>query len=327
MADEDVTIDIPADDTAVVVETADKDEKVVKVEQKDEGIEELKGQLKTFQERAEEEKRARERSDALARQRTEEAASARAEADKATTRASDNEESAIDNAINAAKAEADAAERDYQAAFEAGDSKKLAETQRKISRAESRLVQFEGAKADLEARKLEPKPERQERKVETQGDPFESAIARASPRAQSWLREHKEYVTDPKLNKKAAAAHNMAEAEGYIPDSDAYFDFCEKFLGLKEEPKQEQVKPTRTRTAMPAAPVSRDGSNPTNGNYANQVVLTPGEQRAAMETIIWNYTDPKIGAVKGEPIGLKEYARRKSAMTKEGRYDRSMTDQ
>jgi hypothetical protein len=42
-------------------------------------------------------------------------------------------------------------------------------------------------------------------------------------------------------------------------------------------------------------------------------------------TLVWNYDDPsgKAKFKKGEPIGIREMARRKSLMTKEGRYDRS----
>jgi hypothetical protein len=133
-------------------------------------------------------------------------------------------------------------------------------------------------------------------------------------------------VTDPVKNRKANIAHLKAVDEGIQPDTQEYFDYCETELGLKEAKPNE--KPTRTK-AMAAAPVSREGGPITSGKLSpTQVTLTPGEQQRAMDgTLIWNISDAKTGAVKGEPIGLKEFARRKQIMEKEGRYDRSYTDQ
>ena len=119
----------------------------------------------------------------------------------------------------------------------------------------------------------------------------------------------------------------MARAEGYIPDTPGYFDFCEKFLGYKEA-EQAPVKATqqRTRTAMAAAPV-RNASSQSNGNLGEgQVVLTKGEQEAATDgTLVDNYDDPKGKFKKGDADRLREMARRKLAMTKAGAYDRTPT--
>lgn len=335
MADEELTIEIPADEleTGKPVE-GEKPEKKVAEKPKDEGIDELKAQYATIQQRADAERQARERSDAAAEQARQETARTREELAKSREEVVESNASAIDNAISAASTEREAAKREYASAMESGDWVKAADAQDKIAGAAARMVRLEEAKTDIETRKAEPKPEpRQEQRPQVPADPVEAAIAGLSPRSQAWLREHKEFVTDPKKNMKANAAHNMAVSEGHIVDSDSYFDFCERFLGIKEDP--EVVDPPKlaprpkTRTAMPAAPVSRDNSSPTNGSLGgSQVILTPGEQRAATDgSVVWNVTDEKIGAVKDQPVGLREYARRKAAMTREGRYNSSMTDQ
>ncbi len=190
------------------------------------------------------------------------------------------------------------------------------------------MVRLEEGKADLEARKVEP-PKEPQRTQEPPADPFEAAIAQSAPKAQEWLRAHPEYVTNQKLSLKAAAAHNDALAEGLTANSDEYFDHCERFLGLKKDEGNGAAKPApqpRTRT-MPAAPVSREGASMNGELTPSQVKLSPGEQRAAVDgSVTWSYSDPKTGAIKGEPVGLKEYARRKMIMQKEGHYDRSFTD-
>ena len=189
---------------------------------------------------------------------------------------------------------------------------------------------------DRVAKEVTERPAPTERRPVTQESQFEHTISAASPRAQKWLREHPEYVTDQKLNQKANAAHLNAMAEGFIPDTDAYFDYCERALGMKtEDPKpstngaKPEAKPAQVRDKpMVSAPVSRSGVLLDGSLSPSQVVLSAGEQKAATDgTIVWNQDNPKTGAKKGDPIGLKEYARRKSSMTKDGLYDPSFTNQ
>lgn len=334
-----VQIDAPEDAVVVTQETPPKD-KIIDPPRRaapdDDGTDALRAQLKAQEDaRAAESQRATRAEAEVIRQRE---AVERAQADlvKERGRAADSESSAMESAIAAAQSEADAAARDYQSAFEAGDSGRATEAQRKMARAEARVIHFQGAKADLEVRKAET-PERpqeqprQERPAPV--DQLETAIANMSPRSGAWLRKHREFFDDEVKNAEANLAHKKALKEGFIPDSDAYFDRCEQLLGLKEDeldesPQQQQPrKPTR-KPAMPAAPVSRDAS-PSNGNLGHgQVVLTPGEQRAAQDgTVVWNADDPSGKFKKGDPVGLKEYARRKAAMQGEGRYAGNYTEQ
>ncbi len=312
MADADLIVEIPVEP---VVEGKSETKTVEVIEP----VEDLKQQLAELTRKS-------QATEADAAQARRDADTARAEAAKrgeevakVRTELTESNLSAVDSAIQAAQAEAEGFGRDQQKALEAGEWATATDLGRKAARAEARAVRLEEGKADLEARKAEtPKVER-----ETEAKPadaFEQAISNSTPRAQKWLRDHPTFVTDPALNRKANIAHLEALDAGHVLDSDAYFDFCEQKLGLKETPKANSKTETRTR-ALPSAPVSRD-SSPSGGQLsATQVTLTPGEQaRATDGTITWNYTDAKMGAVKGQPVGLKEYARRKAAMTKEGRY-------
>lgn len=327
MQDE-VVIEIEPDVTdkeVVVVEEPAKKVETVKVEP----VADLKKQYEDMKRTSEADKAARAHAETVAHQSIQEAAKANDELTKARGEVVDSAMSAIETGLAAAQGEADAAEAEYASAFEAGDGKRMGAAQRKIARAEAKIQRLDEGKNDLEIRRAEAKIEKPEKTQERQQqpDPFERVLSSVTPRSAEWLRAHPEFVKDERLNKKANAAHNMALSEGHVADSDSYFDYCEKFLGLK---KDEVVK-TETKpraTVMTSAPVSREAVSMNGELSPTQVKLTPGEAKAATDgTIVWNHTDPKVGAVKGEPVGHREYARRKLAMEKQGLYDGNYTNQ
>lgn len=334
MADpEEITIELPVDEPElepvekqIDLAAPDKPEPKAAVEPPvaaDKIVEDLKSQMRSASEAHTQERAARERAETEARRAREEVKQARGEA-------VESQITAVENAIAAEKSTIASGRREYTAALASADYEKAAEINEQIALATARMVRLDEGRGDLEARKAQPDPaprERQEPRREAPApaaDPFEQTIASVSPRAQAWLRAHPEFVTDQKQALRAGAADSMAVSEGHVRDSDAYYDYCERFLGLKsEEPAPKPAPTQRTRTAMPAAPVSRDAS-PSGGSLrTTQVVLSPGEQRTATDgTIVWN-TGPK----RGEPIGLQEMARRKAAMTKDGAYDRAYVNQ
>ena len=243
---------------------------------------------------------------------------------QARTEAAESTKTTIESGIAAAKAEAQAAQESLTAAGEAGDWKALAQAQRRLSRAEAELVQLETAKDALPTR-AEPKSE--PRQHQAPNDPVEAFINSRTAPTQAWLRAHRDYLTDPKKNAKMQAAHFDAEAEGIPLDSPQYFEHVEKFLGLRkpemteQKPNggQQQQQQSQRRPTAPVAPVTSSGGGMSGG--ATEVRLTAEEARAATDgTIVWNWDDPKGRFKKGDPVGLSEYARRKAAMTKEGRY-------
>jgi len=98
-------------------------------------------------------------------------------------------------------------------------------------------------------------------------DPVEQFASQLSPRSAAWVRAHPQCVTDPRLQQKMIAAHNIAVADGIPADSDDYFQFVEDTL--KISPKRQEAQesamsdasaPVQRRTAPPATPVSRSGT-------------------------------------------------------------------
>ncbi len=217
----------------------------------DEPVEDLRKQLQTLKEADAAKDAALATAQAEARQRAQEVENARRERDAALTGKVTSDASAIESAITAEKQAMASAKAAKIAAYQAGDFDKAADADELMATAAARLSRFEEAHEEIKSR-IE-KPVTQERKP-AQADAFEQSISNVTPRAQAWLRAHPEFVTDTKLNNKAAAAHNMAKSEGHVVDSDAYYDFCERFLGLKKDESEPEPKPKPTRTKpMPSA--------------------------------------------------------------------------
>lgn len=298
----------------------------------------------------------KKRADAEARA-NQVAAHERARADAATREATearatvaDRELDTIVSGIAAAQAEAEAAEAAWAAAAEAGDFKKQAEANKKLSLATSRQTQLEIAKGDLETRRANlPGGSADVRRTEPvrSADPFEDHLRNFTPRTADWMREHREWVSDPRKNAKLIGAHHMAVGDGFAPDTDEYFAHVEKTLGIgqAEDPPPPQrngagngqVKPAR-RVSPPVAPVNGSAGAHSSGagenRGRNEVRLTAGEAKAATDgTIVWNKgnVDEKGEVIKegdpriGKPIGVQAYARRKQALEKGGYYDKSYT--
>ena len=290
--EEEVIVEIEKEEPEVVKAQETKPEP--KQEAADEGVEVIRAQVKEYEEKLEAERAEKE----AARQRAE---AAEKEAAQAKTRVSESEFEALNSAISVVDTEREQAKRELKDAMEKGDFDGVVAANEKLSLAVTNLEKLKEGKLALERSK-----------VEIQSDPVEGYIQRFSKRSQDYLRKNMDYVRDPVKNKKLIAAHYEAEAEGYTPDTDAYFKFLDDKLS---PPKEKKVSENRS---APAAPVSRgsDTISTSSSESSSVVKLTPGEARAATDgSIVWN-----TGAKKGEPIGVKEYARRKAIMMKNGSY-------
>ena len=339
---------IDADPSLAAIATEEKPKVVIEEKAKtgpaaDDPVESLKGQLSTLQKR--DETRERELADArrIATEAEQRANAATNEATAAKTEVVETQYDTVVNGIASAQSEADTAEQAYQAAFTAGDAVAASKAQRKISEAVSRLGRLEEAKADLEAvsKRTEKPAEGQRTQQQTTqrtaqtGDAVESFLATRTPKTAQWLRDHSDLATalamrvtgrgtsdQNKLGARLTAAHNMAEADGLEADTPEYFESIEKFIGLKKEATKQQ---SQRRPGAPTTPVSHSGGG-TNGGGV-EVKLTQGEAKAATDgiTLVWNYDDPsgQKRFKKGDAIGIQEAARRKLAMQKDGRYDKT----
>ncbi len=356
MADKVLTIDVPDDDLVGIADAGNQDRVPPKKTEgaggdADLGIDLLKDQVATLSKEREEDRKKveaaqRDARDAQERARLQqqETVRARREADSARTEGIDAQRVAIDNAIAAAKSAGDSAESEYAAAFEAGDAKKAATAQRKIAKAEAELSQLEAGKAALPERAATTTGRaeadagrgdrsddtgRREPQPQTEDERIDAYIRQFSAPAQRWLREHRECVTNRARNLAVMAADEEAVEQGLKRDSAEYFEYIDRRMGYAKDTSggngSDQDRRHQQRhdgngsngsmASRASAPVR--GSTSNGGEKSTSVDLTEGEQRTATDgTIIWNY-----GPNKGEPIGVREYARRKLAQQKAGRFE------
>lgn len=261
----------------------------------------IKAQAQEYEAKLEAERREKEE----ARRRAE---NAEREAKLATAKVADSELDAVTNAIHAVEMEREAVKGRLKTAMESGDFEGTIKAQEALAEVVTKLSSLKEGKTYIEQKKVEAPVT----------NPEEAYISRFTPRSQEYLRQHRELISDTTKNKRMIAAHYEAEAEGLVPDTEAYFKFLDQKLGYGEQVQQKQTAQRQTRA--PAAPISRgDGGDISSGGPA-VIKLTPGEARAATDgSIIWN-----SGPNKGEPIGVKEYARRKAIMIKQGQYSEAM---
>jgi hypothetical protein len=331
--DEEIAVTIEQETPEAGAVTVEKtDDKQVAVDP----VADLKGQFETLQTQTANERQRREAAERARAFAEERATQAERQASQALGRAAESQYDTVLSGLEAAKAESESAEREYQAAYDAGDGKAMAAAQRKMARAEARAVEYEGAKNSIEARARRSDQEQtverrteptEASQVQQPSDPVEAYISQRTEPTQKWLREHKEWISDPSKNAKLTAAHWNAVGDGLAPDTPQYFEHVEKFIGLRQASKSGNGA-ARKSGGPPVAPVGSPSGGGANGG-SNTVTLTAGEARAATDgTLTWNYPDPtgKNRWKKGDAIGVQEFARRKQEMKKQGLYDKSLTE-
>lgn len=251
-------------------------------------------QLKKLQQRLEDERRARKEAEGRAREAAE-------QANKAYSEVEDTNLQLVSNAIDTVRRENDILKSHYKEAMSVGDYDRAAEIQESMGSNSAKLLQLENGKAAMEAR-----PRQQQ--VPTYSDPVDNFASRLSPRSADWVRKNPQFVTDQRLQQKMIAAHNLAVADGYRPDSDEYFEFVEDTLKMRRQAQNEATSNAESpmssasrpapRPAPPAAPVNRS-SSPRN----NTVRLSAAEAETAK---MFGMTE-------------QEYAKHKLALKREGK--------
>lgn len=225
-------------------------------------------------------------------------------AEKAEMQVDSSRRDALTNAIGLVESEIAQATSSYAKAMESGDFEAAAKAQREIARHETRLVALEDGKNALDEHSKNGTTKKPLFSDKQDQDPTEAYLSKLSPRSQDYLRRNMTFVTDTRQNKRMMAAHYEAEAEGFVPDSDAYFDFIDKKMGA-----QDARTPVRAHSrAAPAAPVSRS-SHAANGELGGKKVV--------------KLTSSEVATAEALGLTTAEYARRKLALQEQGAFDRS----
>ena len=211
----------------------------------------------------------------------------------------------VDTAMLTTESETRAAEVALKEADDMGDSDAKVAATRRLTAAEVRRNNLEQQAAMLQRAPI------------SIGDPIEDHLSRFTDRTAAWLRQHPDYVTDPKKNARAMGAHNFALAEGLTPVSDEYFSHVEKQLGIRSGGSGNGSARSGTNMRRDKT-TSYDPADFRTHDTGSGVYLTANEKKIATDgTLVWNY-----GPNKGKPLGTQEFARRKQQQIADGMHNR-----
>lgn len=166
-------------------------------------------------------------------------------------RATKNQEAAVAQAKVRFTAELLQAKKDYQAAFDAGESEKLANAQEKIAEAKIKLDKIANYKPPLQKPKTEVKPQPQ---------PAPEVVS--DPKAEAWQKANSWFGEDDEMTSLALGLHQKLVREGVDTRSDDYYDrinrrMRELFPDRFEDGEDESPPAPKPRQSSPVAPASR----------------------------------------------------------------------
>jgi len=233
----------------------------------DEGINHLKKQL-------EDERKARAEADRRAYD-------AQKQAQEAQKSVQDGDYNLIVSAIDKSRRDSDLLKNGYAEAMAAGDYRKAADFQEAIALNANKLATLENGKVAMENKLKQPV----QPIAPPQTDPVEMLASQLTPRSANWVRTNPDYARDPVKYEAMVRAHNHAMGEGYVPDTDAYFQHIEMRLGLVKVADQTAddsvvsvaAAPTQKRVSAPSPAPSTRMASATSGKP--NVVRLSNEQR------------------------------------------------
>ena len=280
------------DDTVIVVDGDD----APLAAQSDENdpasaLKEMEKKLERAKKKAEKFERERERAEKIAQQAMQEAG--------------ENRKHVMMAALNQVKMDTDRLMTQYAEAMSINNFDEAAKIQAQMSQNAVRSAQFEAEIDNLKRQDT----------ANASGSQIDQIIKSVSAESARWLKQHRDSLDNDKAIRRMFRAHEDAVDDGLKPDSEEYFEFIEKRLGLTDdsedeapksrkkevqsddEPMSAAAKPSQRSVPPSPAPVERYGSRP------NVIRLTRAEADTAK----------MLGMTE------KEYAMHKLALQKEGK--------
>lgn len=246
-----------------------------------------------------------------------------------------SDETAVDNYIAAAQAEADSYEGQIAQLQDDGKWTEAAAVQRKMTKAEAKVLQGESQKGAIKTARERFKAqqaaaaEAAKTKAEDGADDTDP-YAYYTPAAKAWLQARPAFLSDQKYHNKVMAAHYAAIAQDLEPDSKAYFDYIETSIGERKAEKNDagnghddtddlgdqrqdedelEPPPPPRRQVSAAAPVNRRGA-PDQPRRGQPVRLSPEEREAA---------DISMAHIPDAAERYSTYAKHKANLKAQGR--------
>lgn len=186
-----------------------------------------------------------------------------------------------------------AAEREHQEALADGDYAKASKLTRDIGKLSFRQEEIEtglrniaveeerlrnGGEPYSQQQRQQPAPVQPQRPM-SQEEYIDAHIASSTPATAGWLKNNRDFFSDPKKHARVMSAHHAAIADGITPQADetAYWKYIDGKLGgnaKTEEPKKASPSPV-------TAPSSRSAASPSGTNTGGKITLTRAEVEMA----------------------------------------------
>lgn len=208
----------------------------------------------------------------------------------------------IESMIAAKQSEAERLKGELKEAHENGKFDEYAELVAEYGMTRQDIKNFETRKAQLATQE-------ESRIQAAKNDP----LVGYTPRTQAWIRNNPEFLSDNKFQKRALAAHNLAESEGYVPDTDAYFEYIESYVKPKKVNDDTNDSPAPKKNVSTSLPPSRSGSSSSSSGQSKQIRLTPDE----VDHAIWAF--PKLSPADAQNV----YYKNKMELIKEEKMGRN----
>lgn len=286
MADNDIEVSLePVEKTPEAEVTIDKAAPNMPVDP-DESIEDLRQRLADAEQ-------ARREADQRAAEAARQVAAARGEVDNSNLQL-------VNSAIDQLTAQKEQLKVNYAAALAAQDYDTAAEINAALSENTQRLILLENGKTSLE---------NQPKRAPEISEPVERMASSLSPRSAEWIRRNPDFARDPRLTRRMIAAHNLAETEGLVADTDAYFEHIENTLKIGRRPTT-QVEPDADTYSAASAPTQRRNGPPP---AAAPVSRNNGATRR------YRLTPEEADAARASGLSNEEYALNKETLKKQGR--------
>jgi hypothetical protein len=220
----------------------------------------------------------------------------------------------LNSGIEKATGEIASAQTELERAMEAGEFAKATAAQVKLAKASAALDRLEASKADYEAgARRTPTTEGRVEAPPVVTDQFEQYLGQMAPRAQSWLRAHRECAPstlggDETKNAAMMEGHYAALKQRIPQGTDEYFRVIEEHVGYRQhvvtttqqttpqggpvsqaadiieagtEPPQPKPR-QQQRQVQPSAPVTREPPTASGQQQQRSVRLTPEQQEIAL---------------------------------------------
>jgi hypothetical protein len=260
-------------ESRTIVQEDDKEEKVV-VSQKDDSEEELESYSENVQKRINQLTAKRKQALEEAQAAYQYAQHMKQENDQLKKGNSALNQGYVNEYENRVKSQSAQAQKLYEEATDAGDSKKQAEILKIISQLGVEEERIRQQKVKIHHHNQNAKQQAQQPQVAPQQPQVKAPDPKEDKKLQSWLSKNSWFNIDKIMTRGAQTIHEeLILEEGFDPTTDDYYSEIDKRM-RKEFPHKFQEK--RTTNAQVVTPAST-GRSVKNGRVKKSVQLTPGQ--------------------------------------------------